>query len=423
MTRILLLEHKALVLHRLRGETRRSGIAFLYETAPTPGEFARLLARNPGCVVCTLDGLAPTPGEVGLSITEVADRARQAGVPLFLVGGDTREERDLLTRLSGLYYGSCRRSRLPWLPMMLERVVRESRGSEERQQHLVTATAQLQHAAEQMREVQKLAIIGRLTGSVVHEINNPLESITNLVYLLGVDADLPPRLHAYVALAEQELKRVTGITKQTLSFYRETQSPVRVDLSELLEEVLVMFARRLHEKRIEVVRRYDSEEPVLLFPGEMRQVYANLLANAIEATEAGGRIVLRIHRARRRMPDGSIDGLRLLVSDSGSGIAPEALQKLGQPFFTTKGQRGTGLGLWVSQAIVRRYKGEIQLRSSIAPGRHGTTFSIFLPLNLGPQMVDLAASSQEAELEESEATPIQSIQSIQSIYGRLRAGS
>jgi signal transduction histidine kinase len=420
MTRILLLEHRALSLHRLRGESRRSGVAFLYEVAATSGEFDRLLVRNPGCVVCTLDGLPAPEGDAGVLVGEIADRAHQAGVPLFLVGGDTREERERLARLSGLYYQSCRRSRLPWLPMMLERAVRESRGTEERQQHIVTATAQLQHAAGQMRELQKLAIIGRLTGSVVHEINNPLESITNLVYLMGMSAELPPHLHAYVALAEQELKRVTAITKQTLSFYRETQAPVRVDLSELLEEVLVMYARRLVEKRIEVVRRYDSEEPVLLFPGEMRQVYANLLANAIEATEAGGRIVLRIHRARRRVSGGSIDGLRLLVSDSGSGIAPETLQKLGQPFFTTKGQRGTGLGLWVSQAIVRRYKGAIQLRSSTAPGRHGTTFSIFLPLNLGPQLVDLAASGQDSsqnlQIEESQAAP------NPSIHGRLRSG-
>jgi signal transduction histidine kinase len=231
----------------------------------------------------------------------------------------------------------------------------------------------------------------------VHEINNPLESITNLVYLLSCDAQLPAHLRPYVDIAEQELKRVTQITKQTLSFYRETQTPVRVELSTLLEEVLVLYARRLGEKRIEVARRYESDEPVLLFPGEMRQVYANLLANAIEATAAGGRIVLRLHRARRRLPEGAVDGLRLLVADSGSGIAPEVRQKLGQPFFTTKGQRGTGLGLWVSQAIVRRYNGEIQLRSSTAPERHGTTFSIFLPFNLGPQMVDLAASGQKTQ--------------------------
>jgi signal transduction histidine kinase len=400
MTRILLLENKDLPLHRLRSESRRSGISFLYDSAATRADFEHLLAWQPSIVVSTLDGLGGdglAGGEDGLPVGEIARLAREADIPLLLVGGDTQAERERLAQLSGLYLCACRRNRLHWLPMMLDRAVRESRGSEERQQHLITATAQLQHAAEQMREVQKLAIIGRLTGSVVHEINNPLESITNLVYLLSCDAQLPAHLRPYVDIAEQELKRVTQITKQTLSFYRETQTPVRVELSTLLEEVLVLYARRLGEKRIEVARRYESDEPVLLFPGEMRQVYANLLANAIEATAAGGRIVLRLHRARRRLPEGAVDGLRLLVADSGSGIAPEVRQKLGQPFFTTKGQRGTGLGLWVSQAIVRRYNGEIQLRSSTAPERHGTTFSIFLPFNLGPQMVDLAASGQKTQ--------------------------
>lgn len=417
MTRILLLENKALLLHRLRGESRRSGISFIYDSAATSADLDHLLARQPNVVVSTLDGLAGDEDAdlPGLPVEEIARVAREAGVALFLVGGDSVEERERLAQLSGLYLCSCRRNRLPWLPMMLDRAVRDSQGSEERQQHLIAATAQLQHAAEQMREVQKLAIIGRLTGSIVHEINNPLESITNLIYLLSCDAQLPAHLRPYVDLAEQELKRVTQITKQTLSFYRETQTPVRVEMSALLEEVLVLYARRLGEKRIEVARRYESEEPLLLFPGEMRQVYANLLANAIEATAAGGRIVVRIHRARRRMLEGAVDGLRLLVADSGSGIAPDVRQQLGQPFFTTKGQRGTGLGLWVSQAIVRRYNGQIQLRSSTAPGRHGTTFSIFLPFNLGPQMVDLAASGQKIQTSSGGLLPVDGV--------RLRAGT
>jgi signal transduction histidine kinase len=383
MTRILLLQNAAFDLHSLRTESRRAGVCFVYESAPTAKAFAHLLERRPGAVVSMLDGLP------GIEIREIAERARQAGVPLFLVGGDKEAERLLLARLSGLFAVSCRRSRLPWLPMLLERMIRDFNGAPAQRENPV-AEAQLIPAADQMREVQKLAVIGRLTGSIVHEINNPLESITNLIYLLSLDCALPEHLRHYVAVAEQELQRVTHITRQTLSFHRETQNPVRVDLSSLLEEVLVLYARRLRDKKIDLVRRYDSEAQVLIFPGEIRQVYANLLANAIDATAAGGRIVLRIHRVRRFLPRGAVDGVRVVVADSGTGIPAEALHRLGQPFFTTKGQQGTGLGLWVSQGIIRRYEGDIQVRSSVSPTRHGTTFSIFLPLNLGPQMVESA---------------------------------
>jgi signal transduction histidine kinase len=410
MTRILLIENKALSLHRLRVETRRSDVPFLYDCAATAAEFNRLLAQVPGIVVSTMDGLADLP------LDEIIERTRQANLPLFLVGGDTKEEREMLVRLAGQFSASCRRTRLAWLPMLLERAVGEFRETGERRQNMAQAAAQLQQAAEQMRDVQKLAIIGRLTGSIVHEINNPLESITNLIYLLSTEEQLPEHVRSYVSLAERELKRVTQISKQTLSFYRETETPVRVELSSLLEEVLVLYARRLDEKRITVVRRYESEQPVLLFPGEMRQVYANLLANAIEAIAPGGRLVLRIHRARRCLPSGAtVDGVGVLVADSGSGMSPEVRRKLGEPFFTTKGQRGTGLGLWVSQAIVKRYNGEIQLRSSTAPERHGTTFRIFLPLNLGPQMVESGSSGQKTQAGSDASLPAGGL--------RLRASS
>ncbi len=409
MTGILLIENQALPMHRLRMESRRLGVSFLYASAATAAEFFRLLARGPWAVVSTLDGLAD------LGIETIANCARDAGVLLYLLGGDTGQERARLAELGSLVAGSYRRVRLPWLPMQLERSWRESLAAKQRQTYLIAATAQLQQAAEQMCEVQKLAILGRLTGSVVHEINNPLESITNLVYLLSMDQQLPEHLRPYVAMAEQELSRVTQISKQTLSFHRETQTPVRVTLSELLDEVIVLFSRRLREKRVEVVRRYESEEPVLLFPGEMRQVYANLLVNALEATEPGGRIVLRIRKARRTSVRSALEGVRVVVADSGSGIPPEVKVKLGQPFYTTKGQLGTGLGLWVSQAIVKRYNGNIQVRSSTADDRHGTTFSVFLPLNLGPHRVESAASAQETNAGMEGVAPLEGL--------RLRASS
>ena len=384
MTRILLIQSDALPLHRLRIESRRSGISCIYDYAATAADFFKLLAWKPGIVVTTLDALPD------LSFEEIEEQTRKTKTPLFVVGGDLRAEQARLSDLGARVAGSCRRTRLAWIPLLLERVVREARemrSSEERQGSLALATAKLEHAAEQMREVQKLAIVGRMTGVIVHEINNPLESIINLIYLLGTDKHLPAHLRHYVELADQELKRVTQISRQSLTFCRETEAPLRVAISSLMEEAVALYSRRLEEKQIEIVRRYECEEVILLFPGEIRQVYANLLANAIEATPLRGRIVLRIHRSRRTTGRGIVEGVRLLIADSGCGIPAAARRKLGQPFFTTKGQRGTGLGLWVSQAIVRRYGGEIQHRSSTGPARQGTTFSVFLPLNLGPRAV------------------------------------
>ena len=402
MTRILLLENKAVPLHWLRVESRKAGLSFLYDHAMTADEAHAILAAAPLPLVCDLECLA------GASAEEIADYTQAASAPLFLVGGDSHEEREILTRLCGRFAASCRRSRLSWLPMLLERGVRDWHGERVAQARPAPAAGQVQVAAEQMRAVQKLAIMGRLTGSVVHEINNPLESITNLIYLLGLDPCLPPHLREYVELADQEMERVTQISRQTLTFHRETKIPERVALSSLLNEVLLLFRKRQIDKRITVVRRFESEEPVLLFPGEMRQVYANLIANAIEATADGGRIVIRLRRSRRYASrGGSVEGMSVLVADNGSGIAEDVRHKLGQPFFTTKGQHGTGLGLWVSHSIVRRYGGDMHLRSSTSMTRHGTSFRIFMPLNLGPQVVPSAPA--EPRVSSDGAFPLEGI--------------
>jgi signal transduction histidine kinase len=235
-----------------------------------------------------------------------------------------------------------------------------------------------------LRENQKLITLGRLAASIAHEINNPLESITNLLYLMEQEAS--GKTAEYLKLAQRELSRVVQISKQTLTFSRETSVAVRVQLSELIEEVLGLHARRIGDKNLRVVRQYESYEQITVFPGEMRQVMSNLISNAIEATPARGRIVIRIRAARRWSGHGA-RGLRLSIGDNGSGIPEEVRNRLGEPFFTTKGQSGTGLGLWVTQSILSRYGGSLRLRSSVMPGRHGTVFSIFLPLNLRPLAV------------------------------------
>lgn len=238
--------------------------------------------------------------------------------------------------------------------------------------------------AEILRENQKLITLGRLAASIAHEINNPLESITNLLYLMeqSLEQGDTGKVAEYLQLAQRELGRVVQISKQTLTFSRETRNPVRVQLPELIEEVLGLHGRRVCDKNLRVVRQYETYEPVTVYPGEMRQVISNLISNAIEATGDKGRIVIRI-RSGRRWAGRDGRGLRLSVGDNGSGIPEDVRTQLGQPFFTTKGQSGTGLGLYVTRSILGRYGGSLQLRSSVSETRHGTVFSIFLPLHLG----------------------------------------
>lgn len=239
---------------------------------------------------------------------------------------------------------------------------------------------ELNQVAQILRDNQKLITLGRLAASIAHEINNPLESITNLLYLM--EQSKPEKASEYLKLAQRELSRVVQISKQTLTFSRETRGPVQAQLAELIEEVLGLHARRIGDKNLHVVRQYETCKPLTVFPGEMRQVLSNLLSNAVEATSDEGRIVIRI-RASRSWTGREARGLRLSIGDDGSGISEEIRNHLGEPFYTTKGQRGTGLGLWVTRSILGRYGGMLQLRSSVSPVRHGTVFSIFLPFSQG----------------------------------------
>jgi signal transduction histidine kinase len=235
-----------------------------------------------------------------------------------------------------------------------------------------------------LRENQKLIAIGRLTASIAHEINNPLESISNLLFLLGREDGLSSNAQSYLALAQQELGRVVQISKQTLNFYRETSNPVSVHVDQLLEEVLVLYRRRIEEKRMHIRREYDAQQAVKVFPGEMRQVLSNLIVNAIEASPDGGTLWLRL-RPIPQGPNGGVRGIRITIADNGSGIDPAIRRNLGVPFLTTKGHQGTGLGLWVSMSIIRRHGGKLQAHSCTRPNHHGTAFSIVLPANMRPQ--------------------------------------
>jgi len=328
--------------------------------------------------------LLQSGGFLGLTLASVLNAAAASSpeIPVIVLGQDDEDGEDAVRSLEQGAADYVPLSAVGRLPLVARRIL----GEREMLERLNEVEGELEQVRGGLMENQKLMTIGRLTGSITHEINNPLESVTNLLYLLKTQPDLSKNSENYLTLAERELERVTHIIRQTLNFYRESSKTVWMKPAELLEEVLLLYAPKLRERQIEVVREFKSDAQLLIFPGEIRQVLSNLVTNAIDASAPGGKVVLRVHHARKWSDEG-ISGIRIVVADSGCGINAETRERLGQLFYTTKGQRGTGLGLWVTQAIVKRYGGEIQLYSSTREGRHGTVFSVFMPTNMRPQAV------------------------------------
>ncbi|WP_131993566.1 CHASE3 domain-containing protein [Acidipila rosea] len=223
---------------------------------------------------------------------------------------------------------------------------------------------------------EKLAIAGRLAASIAHEIHNPLDSIANLLYLIK-DEKNSAKSAEYLGFAQQELDRVMQISRTMLSLYREPSSPAELDLRELLESVLLLLDRRLAEQHIVLVRDFPERVIIQGFPGELRQVLTNVIVNAAEASGAHGRIAIRLESVPPEEFRGA--GAVIEVRDSGAGIEEGAAASLFQPFFTTKGERGTGLGLWVSLGIVQKHGGTMRIMNSTAPDYPGALVRIFLP--------------------------------------------
>jgi two-component system, NtrC family, sensor kinase len=375
---VLMLEGAALSHHQLREAAGRANLGVSLQVAHDRRELIAEMRQGSAAVI--LAGPRPLPD---VTLGELLDRARHAEppIPVVLVGARDSESESLRVLHEGVadYLPA---TALERLPSVLSRAVRYRES--------VTAQARAQsefdRAASVLRENQKLITLGRLTASIAHEINNPLEAVTNLLYLLGQEQNLPESARGYLSLAQRELGRVAQISRQTLNFSRDTTGPVATRIDEVLEEVLSLYSRRIAEKDLRVERQYDCFEQAVVYPGEMRQVFSNLIVNAVDASAPRGRLRIRV-RGAHSWTDPGVRGIRATVADTGSGIDPEIQHRLGEPFFTTKGQRGTGLGLWVTRSLVLRYGGEIHLRSSVAPQRHGTVFSVFLPTNLRPQVV------------------------------------
>ncbi|HEV7675021.1 MAG TPA: ATP-binding protein [Candidatus Angelobacter sp.] len=233
-------------------------------------------------------------------------------------------------------------------------------------------------AEDSLRKSEKLAAAGRLAATIAHEINNPLEAVTNLLYLLRLNDTWNDEARGYVSQAEHELARIAHVARQTLGFYRDTTSPRRMDLSKIVEESLFLYLPRIQARSIQLFREYDESVHVTGLMGEIRQVISNLVANAIDALPDEGTLRIRVHQSKE-LNNSNRPGGRIVIADNGSGISPEHRKKLFEPFYTTKQDVGTGLGLWVSQEIVQKHGGSITLRSCVVPGHSGTVFSIFLP--------------------------------------------
>ena len=235
----------------------------------------------------------------------------------------------------------------------------------------------LKKAESALVQSEKLAAVGRLASSISHEINNPLEAITNLLYLIALDEDLPQELKIYVHMAQSELSRVSQIATQTLRFHRQAMKPTWVTPGELIDAVLNLYQGRLANSGIKVEAVYSTHTRVLCFENDIRQVLNNLVANAIDATRGGGRLVVRAHDAVE--PSSGRKGVRLTIADTGHGMSRAVRERLFEPFFTTKDLNGTGLGLWISEGIVERHQGRLSVRSTQHTVHHGTVFSLFLP--------------------------------------------
>ena len=231
---------------------------------------------------------------------------------------------------------------------------------------------------EGLRRAEKLAATGQLAASIAHEINNPMQSLTNLLALISYRSSLDKDTRELLSMADAELSRMSHISRQMLSFYRESARPVPVKVTEVLDDVLDLYAMRLKSNRIRLERRYDCGEAVQAFPVEMRQLFANLIGNAIEAVGDRGRITIHVF-ASCEWRNGGRRGLRVVIADNGPGIGPEFRKRIFEPFFTTKEEKGTGLGLWVVRGIVNQHEGRMAVRSSTRRGNSGTVFSVFLP--------------------------------------------
>jgi two-component system, NtrC family, sensor kinase len=246
-------------------------------------------------------------------------------------------------------------------------------------------------AEETLRHTEKLAATGRLAQTIAHEINNPLEALTNLIYLC-THTDDQQEIQGFLQQATRELERVAKITKQILSFHRETKVPVELDFQDMVQSVLALYVIQLQAKHINVDYKKGPAFSIHGFPGELRQVFANLIGNAIDASPDHGCLCLRIRKGSLH----GVPGVVFTIHDEGPGIPKDLRNRVLEPFFTTKELRGTGLGLWLANSLVMKHRGTLRFRSRRASGGTGTCFRVFLPIGSASELKAKAEKQKPA---------------------------
>jgi signal transduction histidine kinase len=229
----------------------------------------------------------------------------------------------------------------------------------------------LDSTTEALRRCEERGVAGRLALEMIHEIKNPLEAISHLIYLIRAEADDPQKLQKYIRVAEEQMTTLRHVVSQTLGFARSSSLPRSTDFVSLVEAALRIHQRTIDSKKIHLVKDLPADLEAQLHMGEMLQVISNLVVNAIDALPENGTLAIRLRKRRGHV--------HLVIADNGHGIQTAHYARLFEPFFTTKADRGTGLGLALSKKIVERHNGKITVRTSVAPGRSGTAFRITIP--------------------------------------------
>ena len=243
--------------------------------------------------------------------------------------------------------------------------------SEDAELEIAELEKRLAASVEALRLSEERAVSGRLALEVMHEIKNPLEALGHLTFLTCAEADESDKVRKYMTLAEEQVATLRQIAEQTLGYARSAAAPRSVELVELAEAALRIHRRTIEKKKIQLTRDFARDVVASVYMGEMLQVFSNLIVNALDAMPFEGALFLRLRRRGGQA--------RFLVVDNGHGIEAEHSRRIFQPFFTTKEERGNGLGLALSKKIVERHNGRIAMRSSVRPGKSGTMFRISLP--------------------------------------------
>ena len=341
----------------------------------TTADGARMEARAGAGVVVIAEEALNLP-EIALWSRQIAQQPSWSD--LFIILLTVPGERSRKRMLAQQPLGNLVLLERPVRPETLLSTVRAALRSRQRQYEMRDHLAASRLAEVALRKSEKLAVAGRLALSISHEINNPLASVTNLLYLIGLSTSLEAA-KGFAETAAGELVRVSEIVTQTLRFYREPSKPALVHIGDIVNSALRLYRSRLDSAEIVIETDFRECSPVLALPGELRQVALNLIGNAVDAIGSGGRIKIRAANTHEHS-NGSRAGIRLTIADTGSGIQPEIRKSLFEPFVTTKDDTGTGLGLWLSSQIIHKHGGTIQVKSRSASPFSGTVFSLFLPL-------------------------------------------